>query len=110
MEQDKNQQQVINRYRGLLRACRNSVTRDDVKQISKAIKEVTSLYADKKTAAGNPYVFHLIDVARICVDEIGLGGTSIVAALLHDTITHKLLNIVDIEKRYGLTIANVVDG
>lgn len=110
MEQDKNQRQVINRYRGLLRACRNSVTRDDVKQISKAIKEVTSLYADKKTAAGNPYVFHLIDVARICVDEIGLGGTSIVAALLHDTITHKLLNIVDIEKRYGLTIANIVDG
>ncbi|NHB67432.1 RelA/SpoT family protein [Perlabentimonas gracilis] len=110
MQQDREQKQILNRYRGLLRSCRNSVTRDDVKQISKAIKEVTKLYADKRTAAGNPYVYHLIDVARICVDEIGLGGTSIVAALLHDTITDKLLSLIEIEKRYSPTIANIVDG
>lgn len=110
MQHEREQKQILNRYRGLLRSCRNSVTRDDVKQISKAIKEVTKLYADRRTAAGNPYVFHLIDVARICVEEIGLGGTSIVAALLHDTITDKLLSLIDIEKRYSPTIANIVDG
>ena len=110
METSKEEKQIINRYRGLLRACRNKVTPSDVKLISKAYKEVINLYKDKRSTSGTPYVFHVIDVARICIDEIGLGGTSIVAALLHDTISDKLLNLVDIEKRYNETIANIVDG
>lgn len=110
MHNETEQKQIVNRYRGLLRACRSNVNADDVKLISKAIKEITRLYEDRRTASGNPYVFHLIDVARICVDEIGLGGTAIVAAMLHDTISDKLLNGAEIEKRYGLTIAQIVDG
>ncbi len=110
MHNETEQKQIVNRYRGLLRACRSNVNADDVKLISKAIKEVTRLYADKRTASGDPYVFHLIDVARICVDEIGLGGTAIVAALLHDTISDKLLSYIEVEKRYGLTVAQIVDG
>lgn len=110
MYQESDQKQVVNRYRGLLRTCRNSVNATDVKLISRAIKEVARLYEEKKTAAGNPYVLRLIDVARICVEEIGLGGTAIVAALLQDTISDRLLTHADIEKRYTPTIANIVDG
>lgn len=110
MEPSKEDKDIVNRYRGLLRACRTKVTPIDVKLISKAYKEVVNLYKDKRSASGTPYVFHVINVARICVDEIGLGGTAIVAALLHDTITDKLLNLEDIEKRYNGTIASIVDG
>ncbi|MDX9847314.1 MAG: RelA/SpoT family protein [Tenuifilaceae bacterium] len=110
MHNETEQKQIVNRYRGLLRACRSNVNAVDVKLISKAIKEVTRLYADKRTASGDPYVFHLIDVARICVDEFGLGGTAIVAALLHDTISDKQLSYIEVEKRYGLTVAQIVDG
>ncbi len=110
MEPSKEDKDIVNRYRGLLRACRTKVTPIDVKLISKAYKEVVNLYQDKRSASGTPYVFHVINVARICVDEIGLGGTAIVAALLHDTITDKLLNLEDIEKRYNGTIASIVDG
>ena len=107
---EREHNQVVNRYRGLLRACRNNVTPADLKLISKAIKQVVSLYEEKKTAAGEPYVFHLIDVARICVDEIGLGGAAIVAALLHDTVVDKFLNPVEIEKDYNETISHIVEG
>jgi GTP pyrophosphokinase len=109
MSNDLEQKQIVNRYRGLLRACRNIVTQDDIKLISKAFKEILVIYKDKKSESGSPIVYHFIDVARICIDEIGLGGTAIVAALLHDTITDKLLNFVDIEKRYNTTIAQIVD-
>jgi GTP pyrophosphokinase len=110
MQKEKEQKQIVNRYRGLLRACRNNVTSDDVKLISKAFKEVVGLYQDKQSPSGEPYIFHIINVARICIDDIGLGGTSIIAALLHETITDKFLNLVEIEKRYNSTIASIVDG
>jgi GTP diphosphokinase / guanosine-3',5'-bis(diphosphate) 3'-diphosphatase len=109
MSIDIEQKQIVNRYRGLLRACRNIVTPDDVKLISKAFKEILVLYKGKVSESGVPVVYHFIDVARICIDEIGLGGTAIVAALLHDTISDKLLNFVDIEKRYNSTIAQIVE-
>ncbi len=102
--------EVIRRYSGLLRACRNKVTPDDVKLISKAYREIVHLYDGQEYRPGLPYAFHAIDVARICVDEIGLGGTSIVAALLHDTISDSLLTLEDIEKGYTKPIALIVDG
>ncbi|MDD2197664.1 MAG: RelA/SpoT family protein [Bacteroidales bacterium] len=110
MEASKEDREIVNRYRGLLRACRTRVTPNDVKLISKAYKEVVNLYKGKRSASGSPYVFHFIDVAKICVDEIGLGGTAVVSALLHDTITDNLLSLADIEKRYTKSIANIVEG
>lgn len=110
MLSEKEHNQVVNRYRGLLRACRNNVTPADMKLISKAIKHIVRLYAEKKSPSGESFVFHLINVARICVDEIGLGGTAIVAALLHDTIVDKFLTKVELEKEYNGTVAQIVDG
>lgn len=110
MLSEKEHNQMVNRYRGLLRACRNNVTPADMKLISKAIKHIVRLYAEKKSPSGESFVFHLINVARICVDEIGLGGTAIVAALLHDTIVDKFLTKVELEKEYNGTVAQIVDG
>lgn len=102
--------EVINRYRGLLKACKNKVTPQDVKLISKAYREILNLYDGKEYLPDQPYVFHAIDVARICVDEIGLGGTSIVAALLHNTISDGVLTLQHIETNYNKSIATIVDG
>lgn len=107
---ENEQKQLVNRYRGLLRACKNNVSTDDKRLTSKAFKEIVGLYQEKRSSNGEPYVFHIINVARICIDDIGLGGTSIIAALLYETITDKLRNIVEIEKHYSPTIATIVDG
>jgi GTP pyrophosphokinase len=110
MQTEKETKLIVNRYRGLLRSCRNNVTHEDIKLISRATKEILRLYEGKKTASGNAYALKFIDIARICIDEIGLGGTAIVAALLQNTLDDKLLNLIDIEKRYSPIIANIVEG
>jgi len=107
---DNEERLIVNRYRGLLRSCRNNINSADIALIRKAFKEIVGLYKNKKDPAGEPYYFHFINVAKICAEEMGLGGSSVAAALLHDTINDKLLNFIDIEKRYSVTIARIVDG
>ena len=102
------QRQIVNRYRGLLRDSRNVLSPEDVKLVRKAFNDVANLYQKKRRFSGEPYIFHLVDVARICVHELGLSANAIVGALLHETITDKFLNSIDIEKRYGNTISQIV--
>lgn len=110
MLSENEQKQVVNRYRGLLRACRNNVSVEDKKMISRAFKEIVRLYQDKRSPNGEPYIFHIVNVARICIDDIGLGGTSIISALIYESVADKLQNIVEIEKHFNSTIASIVDG
>ncbi|MCX7954922.1 MAG: RelA/SpoT family protein [Bacteroidales bacterium] len=60
--------------------------------------------------SGEPFLFHPLRVARICVEEIGLGVTSVICALLHDVIEDADYSIEDIQKLFGETIAKIVDG
>ncbi len=60
--------------------------------------------------SGEPYILHPIAVARIACKEIGLGSTSICAALLHDVVEDTEYTIEDIENLFGKKIAQLVDG
>ena len=60
--------------------------------------------------SGEPYIFHPLAVARICADEIGLGPTSIVCALLHDTVEDTNITLNDIESNFGNKVRNIIDG
>ncbi|MHC1704557.1 MAG: bifunctional (p)ppGpp synthetase/guanosine-3',5'-bis(diphosphate) 3'-pyrophosphohydrolase [Tenuifilaceae bacterium] len=106
----KEKNQIINRYRGLLRSSKDLVTKEDQKLIRSAFKIAADLNKDKRRESGDPYIFHLIDVARICVEEIGLGTTSIIAALLHDTIDNGQLKLNEIEKKFGSQTSSIIDG
>jgi GTP diphosphokinase / guanosine-3',5'-bis(diphosphate) 3'-diphosphatase len=104
------QSQISNRYRRLLRASKESLSAEELINIRSAIKFAASLYSGKKTAAGEPYVTHLIDVARICAEEIGLSGVALTAALLHETLADKVVTPIELEKRFGATLVHIVDG
>ena len=56
------------------------------------------------------YIFHPIEVARIAVEEIGLGTKGIIAALLHDVVEDTEYTVEDIEGMFGEKIASIVDG
>ena len=60
--------------------------------------------------SGEPYIFHPIAVARIVAEDIGLGTTSIVCALLHDVVEDTDVSLDDIEELFGPTRANIIDG
>ena len=101
---------IINFYRGLLRAARGLISKDDQKQIRKAFKLAVDLNADIRRESGQLNIFHLVNVARVCVEEMGLGSSSIISALLHETIKREQLTLPEIENQFGTQVATIVDG
>src|ERR1700689_5440077 len=78
--------EILNRYRGLLRSCRHKLDDSDKKLIRKAFNIALEAYKNARRKSGEPYIYHPIAVARIVAEEIGLGATSIICALLHDVV------------------------
>ena len=107
---EKDKKLVLNRYRALLRSVKNVVTKEDQTLIREALKLSSEINSEVKSDSSNPYIIHLTDVARICVDEIGLGTSSVIAALLHESIERNQLTKIEIEKRFGAKVANIVEG
>jgi GTP pyrophosphokinase len=60
--------------------------------------------------SGEPYIYHPIAVARICAEEMGLGATSVVCALLHDTVEDTHITLQDVEDLFGEKPRRIIDG
>ena len=74
-------------YQRLLRSIKEDQLKDDDRlQILKAYKLAVKAHSLQRRKSGEPYILHPIEVARICVTEIGLGPTAIICALLHDVV------------------------
>lgn len=108
LEQEK--KDILNAYRGLLRSCRQLRDREDTRQIRKAFDVAVEAHKEHRRKSGEPYIFHPIAVARICTEEIGLGPTAIVAALLHDTVEDTDMTLEDIERMFGEKVRTIIDG
>src|SRR5690606_26604756 len=67
-------------------------------------------HKDMRRKSGEPYIYHPISVARICAEEIGLGTTSIICALLHDVVEDTEISIDDIERLFNPKVAKIIDG
>ncbi|HRX32448.1 MAG TPA: RelA/SpoT family protein [Tenuifilaceae bacterium] len=93
-------------YRDLLSALTHSLDAENKKQVRKALNFVLS---NQHEDDSNERVLHLLEVARICASEIGLGVSSAIAALLHDVIVKNYSNKVELEKEYGVVVAELVD-
>jgi GTP diphosphokinase / guanosine-3',5'-bis(diphosphate) 3'-diphosphatase len=108
IEQEK--KEIIRRYRKLLRLAKPILKDDDAKVIKRAFKMSQEAHKNMRRRSGEPYIFHPLAVAQICVEEIGLGTTSIVSALLHDVVEDTELEIEDIERHFGKKVARIIDG
>jgi GTP diphosphokinase / guanosine-3',5'-bis(diphosphate) 3'-diphosphatase len=102
--------EIISRYRRLLRQAKPVLKEGDAKLIKRAFTIAMEAHKNMRRKSGEPYIFHPLSVAEICVDEIGLGTTSIVAALLHDVVEDTDIQLSDIERTFGKKIAKIVDG
>ena len=88
----------------------NTNHRKRVEIITKAFNFANSAHKGLRRRSGEPYIMHPLAVARIVVKEIGLGSTSICAALLHDVVEDTDYTVEDIENLFGKKIAQIVDG
>lgn len=84
--------------------------RKKVDIITKAFNFARQAHKGVKRLSGEPYIMHPIAVAQIAAEEIGLGSTSISAALLHDVVEDTDYTVEDIENIFGPKIAQIVDG
>lgn len=107
-EQEK--REIISRYRRLLRKAKPILKDGDAKLIKKAFTISLEAHKDMRRKSGEPFIFHPLAVAEICVEEIGLGTTSIIAALMHDVVEDTDIELADIERMFGKKIARIIDG
>lgn len=84
--------------------------RKKVDIITKAFNFARQAHKGVRRLSGEPYIMHPITVAQIACEEVGLGSTSICAALLHDVVEDTDYTTEDIENIFGPKIAQIVDG
>ncbi|MEM6642966.1 MAG: RelA/SpoT family protein [Bacteroidota bacterium] len=107
---EKEKREVINRYRRMLRKAKPFLKDGDAKLIKKAFFIAMEAHSGMRRRSGEPYIFHPLEVAEICISEIGLGTTSIIAALLHDVVEDTDYELVDISRLFGKKVASIIDG
>lgn len=97
-------------FEGLINDYLNTNHRRKVEIITKAFQLAKEAHKGARRRSGEPYILHPIAVARIVCAEIGLGSTSICAALLHDVVEDTEYTVEDIKALFGEKIAQIVDG
>ena len=102
--------EIIRRYRRLLRHAKPFLKTGDTKEIKKAFTTSMEAHADMRRKSGEPYIYHPLEVAQICVEEIGLGTTSVICALLHDVVEDTEITIPEVEADFGKKVATIIDG
>lgn len=113
MNTDKEQaeERLINEaFQGMLATYLASKHRKKVDIITRAFNFAKHAHKGVRRNSGEPYILHPIAVARVVSEEIGLGSTSICAALLHDVVEDTEYTVEDISNLFGPKIAQIVDG
>ena len=111
MTQEEKDDQIINEaFQKLLNDYISSRHRKKVDLITKAFNFARQAHKGVRRLSGEPYIMHPIAVAQIACSEVGLGSTSICAALLHDVVEDTDYTVEDIENIFGAKIAQIVDG
>ena len=109
-ELEEERKEIIRRYRRLLRKAKPVLKEGDAKLIKKAFYTSMEAHSGMRRRSGEPYIFHPLEVAEICISEIGLGTTSIIAALLHDVVEDTEYQLDDIKRLFGRKVAIIIDG
>lgn len=97
-------------YRKLLKTFKGNLDTTDKENIRTAYEMAVKAHSSQRRKSGEPYILHPIAVAQICVEEIGLGPTAIICALLHDVVEDTTLTLTDITNVFGERVSKIVDG
>ena len=102
--------QIEEAFREVLNGYLQSNHRKKAEIIERAFAFAKEAHKGVRRRSGEPYILHPIAVAKIASQEIGLGSTSICAALLHDVVEDTEYTVEDIEQNFGKKIAQLVEG
>ncbi len=107
---EKENKDIVLRYRALLRSCNSEITREDKKLIRKAFNLAVEAHKDVRRKSGRPYIFHPIAVAQIVAKDIGLDATAISCALLHDVVEDTEYTLEDMNRLFNPKVSQIING
>ncbi|MBT8195026.1 MAG: bifunctional (p)ppGpp synthetase/guanosine-3',5'-bis(diphosphate) 3'-pyrophosphohydrolase [Bacteroidia bacterium] len=110
LDKEAEKKEILKRYRSLLRACKPTLEKGDKELIRRAFDIALEAHSNMRRRSGEPYIYHPIAVAQIAAEEIGLGTTSIICALLHDTVEDTEITLEQIEDEFGPKVSQIIDG
>lgn len=110
LNEEQEKKLILREYRSLMRSLKAKIKPGDKELLRKAFEMAVEAHKTMRRKSGEPYILHPIAVAKICVEEIGLGVRSTICSLLHDTVEDTDISLEDIEKQFGQEIARIVDG
>jgi len=110
MTPEQERLEILRRYRRLIEVWHTRKTVEDRWMVRKAFRLAAAAHKSMRRKSGEAFIFHPIEVATIAAGEIGLGRTSIISALLHDTVEDTSIKLEDISQMFGPDVARIIDG
>ncbi len=110
LSEEEEKKEILRQYRGLLRVLKSKLKPGDKELLRIAFEMAAGAHKTMRRKSGEPYILHPIAVAKICVEEIGLGVRSTICALLHDTVEDTDVTLEDIQREFGIEVTKIVDG
>ena len=107
---EEEKKEILKEYKNLLANAQDKLQKGDIERIRQAFEMAIEYHAGMRRKSGEPYIYHPIAVARIVSEEIGLGTTSIICALLHDTVEDTELSLEDVENAFDKQTAKIING
>jgi GTP diphosphokinase / guanosine-3',5'-bis(diphosphate) 3'-diphosphatase len=107
---DHDTQKINSGYKELLLAAQNTVAAEEIPVIRRALDLAIQACGDRIILTGEPEILHALSVARIIAGEMGLGLTSIITALLHDSYNNLVLTPKELEKEFGKKVVEILNG
>ncbi len=101
---------ILREYKALLHALKNKFKKGDKEFVRTVFEFAANAHKEMRRKSGEPYILHPLAVAKITVEEVGLGVTSACCALLHDVVEDTVYSIEDMEKEFGSEIAKIIEG
>jgi GTP diphosphokinase / guanosine-3',5'-bis(diphosphate) 3'-diphosphatase len=109
INKEAEKKEILKLYRNLLKVYKPKQPQDK-RQVRKAFNMAVEAHKDMRRKTGEPYIYHPLAVATIAVQEIGLGTTSVICALLHDVVEDTEFTLEDIRGLFGDKVASIIDG
>jgi GTP pyrophosphokinase len=107
---EEERKEILKRYKLLINACKRRLEKGEKQIIRKAFEVAVESHKEMRRKSGEPYIYHPIAVAQICAEEIGLGSTGVVCALLHDTVEDTDLTLEDVKGLFGDKVSQIING
>ena len=110
IDEDLERVEILKRYKHLIKLISSTASREEKRQVRRAFTVALKAHGGVRRKTGEPYIYHPMEVARIAAEDLGLGPTAVVCALLHDVVEDTEYSLEDIRTIFDDRVAQIING